>query len=378
MNGPTYAPRSKNTSPGRSARESSRTTAGSQRPRRTWCAHQTCRSSARSRKRNRSPPIGSVPPPRRRQAGQGQRASTRRPATYRRRESSRLAMARKVSSAPRPRPRATRPPRRGPARRGRRPGAARPSPCTWTRSAPMRAAASMSLARSPITRGVGQLDAQLARRLLEHAGARLAAVARPALVRAVVDGVDPPAGVRDRGAHARVHVGDVGLRVAAERDAALVRRHDDGHARAPRGRASPSERPGQERERVPRADVLALGRLAVDDAVAVEEDRAQITSRSASSHRMCPTRACASWMRGVSADGTAMTTSHARGAAGRGSAPRQADRRQAGGPRGGEAGEHVRRAAARGDPDRDVARRRRAPRPGARRRARSRSRWRSP
>ena len=263
-------------------------------------------------------------------------------------------MAGKVNSARRPRPRATRRPPRGPARHGRPAASARRVPPTSTRSAPMRAGR-LHVARAVADHGrVRQPEAQLARRLLEHAGARLAAVARVALVRAVVHGVDAPAGGRDCRAHARMDVREVGLGVAAEGDAALVRRHDDRHVQL-RQHADPVQRARQEREFLPRGDVLALGGLAVDDAVAVEEDRAQVTSRSASSHRMW----AISDVRLLDAGrlGRRGLDAHVGGAPQRAAVRAgEADRRQAAPAGRLEAGEHVRRAAARGDPDRDVAR----------------------
>src|SRR5579863_9359995 len=72
---------------------------------------------------------------------------------------------------------------------------------------------------------------------------------------------------------------DVSRRVIAERDAALVGNDDDTNAGAVEGGDCGLDA-GQNMEVAPAADVGALGRLAVDDAVTVEKNAADVMEAS--------------------------------------------------------------------------------------------------
>ena len=183
------------------------------------------------------------------------------------------------------------------------PASASPLSPTSTRSAPIARAASMSEARSPTTAERRQVDAQVARRALEHAACRACGSrSRPR----AGSGRPRRSARRPRATSARIR--RVDLRQVGLASSARARCRA-GWSPRPRARRAPRaaaalERAGQERELLPRRHVLALGRLAVDHAVAVEEDRAQASSpaRPARTGR-ARSRVWPSWMRGVSSEG---------------------------------------------------------------------------
>ena len=219
---------------------------------------------------------------------------------------------------------------------------------------PDAAAASMSEGLSPITARLQHDRRNCSRGLLEHRRPGLAAVARPGLMRAVVDQrrcARPPPALSAQ----------AGVDGARRPSSSCARaRFRAGLSRRRRAcRQSPSEREALERarqqaERAQAADVVALGRLAVDDAVAVEEDRGQVMPRSTRSHRTWTMSMCASWMRGVEVEGT-----HDEHVDARPSKPPPAPvnptvaRPRSRAAR--HAGQHVRRRPARRDRDGDVA-----------------------
>lgn len=121
------------------------------------------------------------------------------------------------------------------------------------------------------TRDVGEV----AEGLFEEAGFRLAAIAGVSVVRAVVERVDAGLVLGEVLLQASVQGVDIGCRVMAQGDATLVGDDEDANAGAIE-RGDGAFDAGQEMKIAPSADVSAFGRLAVDDAVAVEEDTADI------------------------------------------------------------------------------------------------------
>ena len=160
---------------------------------------------------------------------------------------------------------------------------------TRTVRAPILCPASMSLSASPITTAPessspGKSRAASRKQLY----ARLAALADAALVRAPVDRVD-----RRRLLHAAVDLLHVLRAHPAQRHPPLVADHDHPPARLPQ-QPHGTLRAGQKPELLPGGDVLALGGLDVDGAVAVEERRgARAGAIPRRAHRRPARRSCA-------------------------------------------------------------------------------------
>ena len=116
---------------------------------------------------------------------------------------------------------------------------------------------------------------EVAEGLLEEAGLRLAAIALILVVWAVVEGVNAGAVGGEVFLEAGVEGVNIGCGVMPERDAALVGDDDDeGSGAVESGNCGFGA--GQDVEVAPASNVGALGRFAVDDAVAVEEDTADV------------------------------------------------------------------------------------------------------
>jgi hypothetical protein len=124
---------------------------------------------------------------------------------------------------------------------------------------------------------------KIAEGLKKEAGLGLAAVALIFVVRAEVESIDAGAVVEEMLLERGVKGIDIAGGVVAEGDAALVADHDGEESGAVEG----SNGGGSAREPMEvfqAADVMAFGRLAVEDAVAVDEDAAEM--RRQKSHEM--------------------------------------------------------------------------------------------
>lgn len=111
--------------------------------------------------------------------------------------------------------------------------------------------------------------------LVEHSGKGLAAVAGVLVVGAEVEGIDGCAQGGELGLEMGVDIADSGRGVFAEGDASLI--GDDDNAEAGGFEAGDCrEDAGEELETIEGGAVLAFGQLAVDDAVTVEKDSAQL------------------------------------------------------------------------------------------------------
>lgn len=122
--------------------------------------------------------------------------------------------------------------------------------------------------------GAGGLR-EIAEGLQEHPGLRLAAAALVFVVRAVVKSVDVSAMEDQMLLHLCVERLNVGGGVFPQGNAALVADDEDAAAGAVEG-GDGGDGAGKEVEIAPVADVGAFGRLAVDDAVAVEKDKLHV------------------------------------------------------------------------------------------------------
>lgn len=125
---------------------------------------------------------------------------------------------------------------------------------------------------------------EIAEGLVEESGSGLAAFALIFVVGAEVECVNARALGCEVLLELSVKRFDVGRCVVAEGNAALVGDDDDASAGAVE-RGDGGSGAGQEMEVAPMADVLAFGRLAVDDAVAIEEDAANV--EQGLGHRLC-------------------------------------------------------------------------------------------
>lgn len=113
-------------------------------------------------------------------------------------------------------------------------------------------------------------------RLMEEAGQGLAAVALVVVVGAEEEAVQVRAGLPELALQVLVDGQDVRSRVETKGDAALVGNDDDAEAGAVE--ASDGLRyAGEQLEIVPGGDVATFRQLAVEDAIAVEEDSQQDT-----------------------------------------------------------------------------------------------------
>jgi hypothetical protein len=123
---------------------------------------------------------------------------------------------------------------------------------------------------------------EIAKGLKEQAGAWLAAVALVFVVGAEIESVDVGAARAEMLLQGGVEGIDIGGGVAAEGDAALVADHDDAAAGTVESGDGGVDA-GEDMEFFPAGDVVAFGRLAVDDAVAIEKD--EVNSWEGSGHR---------------------------------------------------------------------------------------------
>ena len=117
----------------------------------------------------------------------------------------------------------------------------------------------------------GRFDAgEVGLGLVEHAGERLAAVALVFVVGADVEGIDVRAGFGEGLLQVGVDCSYRSGGVFAEGDAALVGDDEDAEAGAVEAGDGVGDA-GEQGESIPTGDVFALGELAVDDSVTVEE-----------------------------------------------------------------------------------------------------------
>jgi hypothetical protein len=133
--------------------------------------------------------------------------------------------------------------------------------------------------------GSGRLR-EIRKGLQEHSDPGFAAVALAFVMRAVVEGVDVRGADTKMFLESRMEGIDVRGRVESKGNAALVAHHD--HAFAgdiERGDGCFST--GKELHILPVADVFAFRRLAVDDAIAIEEDVADVLETGVHRHATC-------------------------------------------------------------------------------------------